>query len=400
MRQGEGEAHGRESRTAERERFPGATLKRMPSREEIMAVLATVRDPEIGKPITELDMVKEVTVDGSSVIVEVLLTVAGCPMKDQIRREVTEAVLTVDGAERVHVELGVMTDEQRQAMVGRLRSGQPTAGEERPISFWQPGSGTRAILIASGKGGVGKSSITANLAVALAQRGHKVGVVDCDVYGYSIPKMLGVTGRPVAFEGMFLPLENHGVKVVSMGFFVPEDQPVIWRGPMLHKALHQFLADAYWGDEIDYILLDMPPGTGDVAISIAQYLPGAEMIVVTTPQEAAQTVAVRAGRMTDQVNLKVLGVVENMSTFVCPGCDETHRIFGEGGGATLAANLNSKVLVEVPIDVKLREGGDGGKPITITDPDSPASRAIFALAGSIEGAKPSLKGKKLPFSLV
>jgi ATP-binding protein involved in chromosome partitioning len=212
--------------------------------------------------------------------------------------------------------------------------------------------------------------------------------------------MLNVTGRPVAFEGMFLPLENHGVKVVSMGFFVPEDQPVIWRGPMLHKALHQFLADAYWGDDIDYILLDMPPGTGDVAISIAQYLPGAEMLVVTTPQEAAQTVAVRAGRMTDQVNLKILGVVENMSTFVCPNCDDAHRIFGDGGGEKLAASLNSKVLVEVPIDVRLREGGDEGKPITITDPDSPASKAIYQLAEAIEGAKPSLKGKKLPFSLV
>ncbi|MFP5223984.1 MAG: Mrp/NBP35 family ATP-binding protein [Actinomycetota bacterium] len=374
----------------------------MPTREEIYAVLATVRDPEIGKPITELDMVKEVTVDGSSVIVEVLLTVAGCPLKDQIRREVTAAATSVPGVEKVHVELGVMTDEQRQAMVGRLRAGQPTGGpaEDKPIGFWSPGSKTRAILVASGKGGVGKSSITANLAVALAQRGHKVGVVDCDVYGYSIPKMLNVTGRPVAFEGMFLPLENHGVKVVSMGFFVPEDQPVIWRGPMLHKALHQFLADAYWGDDIDFILLDMPPGTGDVAISIAQYLPGAEMLVVTTPQEAAQTVAVRAGRMTDQVNLKVLGVVENMSTFVCPNCDEAHRIFGDGGGEKLAQSLNSKVLIEVPIDVRLREGGDEGKPITITDPDSPASKAIYALAGSIEGAKPSLKGKKLPFSLV
>lgn len=373
----------------------------MPTREEILAVLATVRDPEIGKPITELDMVKEVTVDGDSVIVEILLTVAGCPMKDRIRREVTDAVLTVHAAAKVHVELGVMTDEQRQTMVGRLKAGQPSGGggEEKPIGFWQPGSKTRAILVASGKGGVGKSSLTANLAVALAQRGHKVGVVDCDVYGYSIPKMLGVTGRPVAFEGMFLPLEGHGVKVVSMGFFVPEDQPVIWRGPMLHKALHQFLADAYWGDDIEYILLDMPPGTGDVAISIAQYLPGAEMLVVTTPQEAAQTVAVRAGRMTDQVNLKVIGVVENMSTFICPGCDEAHHIFGSGGGEKLAESLNSKVLAEVPIDVRLRQGGDEGKPVVITDPDSPASRAIFALADQLATTKPSLKGKKLSFTV-
>jgi len=369
----------------------------MPTREEILGVLATVRDPEIGKPITELDMVKEVTIDGGAVIVEVLLTVAGCPMKDRITKDVTAAVETVAGVERVHVELGVMTDEQRQAMVTRLKSGQGTA-EERPIAFWQPGSTTRAILVASGKGGVGKSSLTANLAVALAQQGHKVGVVDCDVYGYSIPRMLGAVGRPVAFEGMFLPLEVHGVKCVSMGFFVPEDQPVIWRGPMLHKALQQFLADGYWGD-VDYMLLDLPPGTGDVSISIAQYLPGSEMLVVTTPQEAAQKVAIRAGKMTEQVNVKVLGVVENMSYFVCPGCDETHRIFGEGGGKDLAAGLNTELLGEVPIDVRLREGADEGKPVVLSDPDSPASKAIVALAERIASKRGSLKGKKLPFTL-
>jgi ATP-binding protein involved in chromosome partitioning len=369
----------------------------MPTREEILDILATVRDPEIGKPITELDMVKEVTVDGGAVVVEVLLTVAGCPMKDRITKDVTEAVQKVAGVERVHVELGVMTDEQRQAMVNRLKAGQGPS-EERPIAFWQPGSNTRAILVASGKGGVGKSSLTANLAVALAKQGHKVGLVDCDVYGYSIPRMLGVAGRPVAFEGMFLPLEGHGVKVVSMGFFVPEDQPIVWRGPLLHKALHQMLADGYWGD-LDYMLLDLPPGTGDVAISIAQYLPGSEMLVVTTPQEAAQRVAIRAGKMTEQVNVKVLGVVENMSYFVCPSCDEKHRIFGEGGGETLARELRTDLLGEVPLEVALRQGSDEGKPIVAADPDAPAARAISELADRIASKRGSLKGKKLPFTL-
>ena len=377
-----------------------ASVGVMPTRDEILGVLATVRDPEIGKPITELDMVKEVTVDGGSVLVEVLLTVPGCPMKDRIRRDVTEAVQRVGGVTNVHVELGVMTDEQRQAMVGRLKVGQPA--QERPIGFWQPGSTTRAILVASGKGGVGKSSLTANLAVALAQQGHRVGVVDCDVYGYSIPRMLGVSGRPVVLDGgpdkMFLPLEGHGVKVVSMGFFVPEDQPVIWRGPMLHKALQQFLADAYWGD-VDYILLDLPPGTGDVPISIAQYLPGSEMLVVTTPQEAAQRVAIRAGKMTEQVNVKVVGVVENMSYFVCPSCDERHRIFGQGGGETLARELRAPLLGEVPLDTSLRTGADEGKPVVLTEPDSPAAQAITELARKLAGARGSLKGKKLPFRL-
>jgi ATP-binding protein involved in chromosome partitioning len=362
--------------------------------EQIIEALATVNDPEIGKPITELDMVKNVAIDGGTVTVEVYLTVPGCPLKDRIEREVTAAVQPLDGVEAVRVVLDVMSDEQRQAMVGKLRGGQAKE-ENRPIEFWQEGSKTRAILIASGKGGVGKSSTTANLAVALVQQGFSVGVIDCDVYGYSIPRMMGVAGRPTAFNGMVLPLEAHGVKVISVGFFVPDEQPVIWRGPLLHRMIQQFLSDVYWGD-LDFVLLDLPPGTGDVSISIAQFLPGADMIVVTTPQEAAQKVAARAGRMTEQVNLRVVGVIENMATFICPGCGEQHDIFGSGGGALLAEQLDTTLLGRVPIDQRLREGSDEGKPLVLTDPESPAAKVLLEIAREIGKTGPSLAGKRLP----
>jgi ATP-binding protein involved in chromosome partitioning len=380
-----------------RRAFSRASLSPMPTRDEVLTALQSVLDPEIGKPITELDMVKNVTVDGGNVIVEVLLTVAGCPLKDKITRDVTNAVQPLDGVSHVEVVLGVMTDDQRQSMVAKLRAGQPK-GADRPIAFWQEGSTTRAILVASGKGGVGKSSLTANLAVSLAQQGYKVGVVDVDVWGFSQARMLGVHGRPTAFEGMALPLEGHGVKVISMGFLVPDEQPVIWRGPMLHKIVNQFLADVYWGD-VDFILADLPPGTGDVLISIAQYLPGAELLIVTTPQDAAAKVAARAGKSTDQVNLRLLGVVENMSYFECPSCSDKHRIFGEGGGKQLAESLGTKLLAEVPIDLGLREGADEGKPIVITNPDSPAAKAIRDLAKTIGGSGPSLVGKRLPLAV-
>src|SRR5919106_153010 len=342
----------------------------MPTKEQIYEALSGVLDPEIGKPITELDMVPEVTISDGTVLVEVLLTVPGCPMKDRITRDVTEALRPVEGVRDVDVRLGVMTEEQRQTMVARLRAGQPQ-GQHRPIAFWGEDQRTRAILVASGKGGVGKSSITANLAVGLAQQGFKVGVVDCDVWGFSIPRMMGVSGRPTAFNGMMLPLEAHGVKVISMGFFVPDDTPVIWRGPMLHKAINQFLADVYWGD-VDFVLADLPPGTGDVSISIAQFLPGADMLLVTTPQEAAQKVAARAGRMTEQVNLRIVGVVENMSYFICPTCDAEHAIFGEGGGQLLAETLDTELLGKVPLQETLRKGADGGVPVVVSEPDSPA----------------------------
>ncbi len=375
----------------------------MATQEEVLQALAGVMDPEIGRPITELDMVKAVTIDSGVVVVEVLLTVAGCPLKDRIIREVTAAVAPLPGVDRVHVELGVMTEEQRQAMVTRLRSGGSATqqgdgahGNVKEIPFWGPDRRTKAILVASGKGGVGKSSITANLAVALAKQGFKVGVIDCDVWGFSIPRMMGVAGRPTAFNGMILPLEAHGVKVISMGFFIPDEQPVIWRGPMLHKAINQFLADVYWGDDLDFMLLDLPPGTGDVSISLAQFLPGADMVIVTTPQEAAQKVAARAGKMSEQMPLKVIGVIENMSYFMCPGCDAQHRIFGEGGGKELAASLGTELLGEIPIEETLREGSDIGTPIVVLKPESDSAKAIEAIAARIAKHKPSIKGRKLP----
>jgi ATP-binding protein involved in chromosome partitioning len=366
----------------------------LPTKEEVLEALARVRDPEIGRPITELDMVRDVRIDDGVVTVDVLLTVPGCPLKDRIEREVTAAVGALEGVRGVRVGLGVMSEEQRQALVARLRAGQ-AHGQHRPIAFWGEGSRTKAILVASGKGGVGKSSITANLAVALARRGLSVGVVDCDVWGFSIPRMLGAAGRPTTFNGMVLPLEAHGVKVISMGFFVPDEQPVIWRGPMLHKAVQQFLADVWWGD-VDVVLADLPPGTGDVSISIAQFLPGAHMLVVTTPQEAAQKVAARAGRMTEQVNLKLLGVVENMSSFVCPSCGAEHRIFGEGGGERLARTLGTELLGRVPLQESLRAGADAGVPVVVSDPDSPAARALAAIAERIARHAPSLAGRRLP----
>jgi ATP-binding protein involved in chromosome partitioning len=322
-------------------------------------------------------------------------------MKDRITRDVTAAVTPLPGVERVHVELGVMTDQQRQALVGRLRSGATGSTETghgtiREVPFWGPDSRTKAILVASGKGGVGKSSVTANLAVALAKQGLKVGLVDCDVWGFSIPRMMGVAGQPTRVDQMIMPLEAHGVKVMSIGFFVPDSQPVIWRGPMLHKAINQFLADVYWGDELDFLLLDLPPGTGDVSISLAQFLPGADMIVVTTPQEAAQKVAARAGAMTEQLNLKVLGVVENMSYFVCPSCDSKHRIFGEGGGAQLASQLGTELLGEIPIEEALREGSDTGTPIVALKPDAPSAIALEEIAAKLAAHRASLKGKRLP----
>jgi ATP-binding protein involved in chromosome partitioning len=366
----------------------------MTTKEQVLDALSKVLDPEIGKPITELDMVRDVALDNGTVTVDVLLTVPGCPMKDRIERDVTAAVAPLEGVKAVQVRLGVMTEDQRQTMVGKLRAGQPQ-GQHRPIAFWGEGTRTKAILVASGKGGVGKSSVTANLAVALAQQGFKVGVVDCDVWGFSIPRMLGVSGRPTSFNGMMLPLEAHGVKVISMGFFVPDEQPVIWRGPMLHKAIQQFLSDAYWG-EVDFILADLPPGTGDVSISLAQFLPGADMLVVTTPQEASQKVAARAGRMTEQVNLRIIGVVENMSYFVCPACDAEHAIFGEGGGELLAETLDAELLGKIPLQETLRKGADGGVPVVVSEPDSPAGKALLDIARKIAKHGPSLVGKRLP----
>src|SRR6202034_2176146 len=300
----------------------------LPTAEQVTSALAGVKDPEIGRPITELGMVKCVSVAADGLVdVSVYLTVAGCPMRDTITSRVTDAVAALPGVSGVRVDLDVMSEEQRQALQSQLRGGRP----EPVIPFAQPASLTKVIAVASGKGGVGKSSVTVNLAAALAASGHKVGVIDADIYGHSVPRMLGVTGRPTPVQNMIMPPSAHGVKVISIGMFTKGNTPVVWRGPMLHRALQQFLADVYWGD-LDVLLLDLPPGTGDIAISVAQLLPGTELIVVTTPQLAAAEVAERAGAIASQTHQRLSGVIENMSYLVCPHCGEPTDIFGSGGG--------------------------------------------------------------------
>ncbi|AEM81210.1 Mrp/NBP35 family ATP-binding protein [Streptomyces violaceusniger] len=368
-----------------------------PSEDAVRAALATVNDPEIHKPITDLGMVKsvEIAADGSVAVV-VYLTVSGCPMRDTITSSVRTAVAEVEGVTGVTVELDVMSDEQRRELATSLRGGKA----EREVPFAQPGSLTRVYAVASGKGGVGKSSVTVNLAAALAADGLKVGVVDADIYGHSVPRMLGTDGRPTQVENMIMPPSANGVKVISIGMFTPGNAPVVWRGPMLHRALQQFLADVYWGD-LDVLLLDLPPGTGDIAISVAQLVPNAEILVVTTPQQAAAEVAERAGAIAVQTHQKIVGVVENMSGLPCPHCDEMVDVFGTGGGQVVADGLSRTtgttvpVLGSIPIDVRLREGGDEGKPIVLTDPDSPAGSALKAIADKIGGRQRGLAGMSL-----
>ncbi len=370
----------------------------MPTKEQVLEVLATVDDPEINKPITELGMVEEVVVDGGTVGVRIKLTIPGCPLKDTINREVTAAVKRLDGVSDVQIAFGSMSNDERQALSSSLRQQSGTANPAMEISFASADSKTKVIAVASGKGGVGKSSVTVNLAVALAQQGYNVGVLDADIWGYSVPRMLGVSGKPVAFEGMVMPLQAHGCKVISIGFFTDPDRSVIWRGPMLHRALQQFLADVYWG-ELDFLLCDLPPGTGDIAISLAQMLPNADMVVVTTPQQAAQKVALRAGKATEQTGMKVVGVIENMAQFTCPDCGSTHDVFGSGGGQELAEALDTDLLGRIPIDTRLREGGDAGVPLVVSDPDVPASQAIRKVAERLAKQKDSLVGRKLPLSV-
>jgi len=371
-----------------------------PTTEQVSRALARVNDPEIRRPITELGMVKNIDIspDGS-VRVDVWLTVAGCPLRDTIIREVTAAVGAVEGVSRVRVELDVMSDEQRQALQTQLRGGQ--AAPEIPFS--QPTSLTRVFAVASGKGGVGKSSVTVNLAAALAASGAKVGVADADIYGHSVPRMLGVTGTPTQVEKMIMPPSAHGVKVISIGMFTKGNAPVVWRGPMLHRALQQFLADVFWGD-LDVLLLDLPPGTGDIAISVAQMLPTAELLVVTTPQLAAAEVAERAGAVVMQTHQRIAGVIENMSYLVCPHCGEHTDIFGSGGGQTVAAALTRitgaqvPLLGQVPIDTRLREGSDAGRPLVLSDPSAPAAVQLSKIADGLASRARGLVGRSLPLS--
>ncbi len=373
-----------------------------PTREQIDVALAGVNDPEIKRPITDLGMVESVEIaDDGAVQVTVLLTVAGCPMKDTINRDVTAAVSAVPGVTSVGIELGVMSAEQRAGLQEILRGGQA----QKEIPFAQPGSLTKVFAIASGKGGVGKSSVTVNLALALAKQGLKVGIVDADIYGHSVPAMLGVADyRPTQVEDMIMPVPTpSGVSVISIGMLKPRrDQVVAWRGPMLDRALVQMLADVYWGD-LDVLLLDLPPGTGDVAISLGQHLPGAEVVVVTTPQEAAAEVAERAGTMASMMHQRVIGVVENMSFLECPHCGPDHQleIFGSGGGDRVASTLSQRfgydvpVLGRIPLDLSLREGGDVGKPIVDADPTAPAATVLTEIAERLSGRGRGLAGMQL-----
>ena len=371
-----------------------------PTTEQVNAALATVKDPEIHRPITELDMVKSVEIhDDGTVSVGIYLTVAGCPMRGRIEKDVADAVSKVPGVTGVKVTLDVMSDEQRKALQAKLRGGHA----EKEIPFAKPNSLTKVFAVASGKGGVGKSSITVNLAAAMAAQGHKVGVVDADIYGHSVPRMLGVSDRPTKVEDMILPPTAHGIKVISIGMFTQGNQAVVWRGPMLHRALQQFLADVYWGD-LDVLLMDLPPGPGDVAISVAQLLPNAEILVVTTPQQAAAEVAERAGSISAQTHQRVAGVIENMSYYQAPGSDERVYIFGEGGGQAvcdgLSRTLGTKVplLGQVPLDVALREGGDRGVPLVLDAPDSEAGKVLRSIAEELLGKPRGLAGMMLGLS--
>jgi ATP-binding protein involved in chromosome partitioning len=369
---------------------------------QIRTALSKVQDPEIRRPITELDMVRSIDIDADGgVTVGLLLTVAGCPLRDTLQTDISREVGAVPGVSAVRVDFGVMTEQQRRDLQSKLRGG--AGGGEPVIPFAQPGSRTRVYAVASGKGGVGKSSVTVNLAAALAARGLSVGVVDADIYGHSVPRMLGVTDRPTRVEDMIMPPQAaHGLKVISIGMFTQGNAAVVWRGPMLHRALTQFLADVYWGD-LDVLLLDLPPGTGDVAISIAQLLPTAELLVVTTPQLAAAEVAERAGAIALQTHQRLVGVVENMSWLELP-TGERMEVFGAGGGARVAETLSTTIgaevplLGQIPLDTRVREAGDAGEPVVLSDPESPAAAALSAVADRLAVRRESLAGRSLGLS--
>ena len=356
--------------------------------EQLVDALRPVEDPELHRSIVDLGMVRRAEVGATGVAsVLIALTVAGCPLRNEIQNRIDRALLPLEGVSAVDLQFTVMTDQEREDLRARLQGnghahGQPQGhAAGRPVPFNQPGSKTRPLLIASGKGGVGKSSVTTNLAVALAARGHSVGVVDADIYGFSIPRMLGAASEPVVIDQMLLPSEAWGVRCISIGYFVPDGQAVIWRGPMLHKALEQFLADVYW-DDPEFLLVDMPPGTGDIAISLSQYLPRGEVFVVTTPQPAAQKVARLSAAMAEKVNLTVRGVIENMSWFT--GDDgKRYELFGSGGGADLAAELDVPLLAQLPLVPELRQGGDDGRPIAAVEPTSEVGAAFHSLAERI-----------------
>jgi ATP-binding protein involved in chromosome partitioning len=358
-----------------------------PTREEILDALRDVVDPELHKSIVELDMVRQVEVRDGQVTVEAVLTIAGCPLRDTIVQSITDRVKALPGVAGVTVNLGVMSAEQRQALIARLRGGEMHPAR-RP-AFLTAASATRVIAVASGKGGVGKSTITANLATAMALDGRTVGVIDADVYGFSIPRMLGVAGRPTAVDQMLIPLERDGIRVMSIGFLLPDEgEAVVWRGPLLHKALVTFITEVHWGDDLEYLFIDLPPGTGDVSLTIAQTLPQASMLIVTTPQPAAAAVAQRAAKMAEKVNMDVVGVIENMSGLTPPG-GPTIDLFGRGGGLRLAEQLGVPLLGEIPLDIAVREGSDAGEPVVRSRPEAPASRVLREIARKVADLVPA-----------
>jgi ATP-binding protein involved in chromosome partitioning len=339
-----------------------------PSREAILAALEQVIDPELQRPVTELDMVRDIEVEDGVVSLTIVLTIAGCPLRDSFEKQVDQALTAVPGVRGFSLSFSVMTPEERQALTTKLRGGAP----ERDNVIRLPRD-CRVIAVASGKGGVGKSSLTANLAVAFSQSGRRTGILDADIYGHSIPHILGIHQKPVAVDQMIVPPVKDRLKLMSIGFFLDDNEPVMWRGPMLHRALEQFLTDVHWG-ELDVLVVDMPPGTGDISISLGQLLPRAEVIVVTTPQKLAQDVASRAASMARKTNMRLLGVIENM----------TGEVFGSGGGETLASQLDVPLLGRVPLDPLLRLQGDLGEPIVSSHPESETARTIVAIAEAID----------------
>ncbi|PLW02377.1 Mrp/NBP35 family ATP-binding protein [Corynebacterium ulcerans] len=361
----------------------------------VRAALARVEDPEIGRPITEIGMVKSIAINGNDVHVEIYLTIAACPMKNTLTENTRAVLEELPGVGEVSVSTDVMSDDQRRELRQTLRG----STEEPVIPFAQPDSTTRVFAVASGKGGVGKSSMTVNLATALASKGLKVGVLDADIYGHSVPGMMGSEDRPHAVDDMIMPPQAHGVKLISIAHFVEGNAPVVWRGPMLHRAIQQFLADVFWGD-LDILLLDLPPGTGDIAISVAQLVPNAELLVVTTPQAAAAEVAERAGSISIQTHQRIAGVIENMSAMVLPD-GTVMDVFGSGGGEAMAERLRTltgatvPLLGSVPLDPRLRAGGDAGVPLALGAPESPAGQAIHAIADKLVVRRESLAGKSL-----
>ncbi|MGH3764999.1 MAG: P-loop NTPase [Pseudonocardiaceae bacterium] len=361
--------------------------------EAVRSAVGGVLDPEIHRTLEHLGMVGYLTVDRRGVVgVTVRLTIASCPLTERLRADVTAAALTVPGVSQVGVTFGEMAPRERAELAERLRT-------TTPPPTGALGSRTRVYAVASGKGGVGKSTVTANVAAALAAAGQRVGVLDADVWGYSVPQLFGVRQSPVTVGGLMMPVHAHGVALMSMGFLVPDGRPVVWRGPMLHKALQQFLADTYWG-ELDVLLIDLPPGTGDVTLSLLELLPDAALLAVTTPQLAAHAVAARVLRMATESSMPVAGVVENMSSTCCAQCGEREELFGSGGGRLLATEAGAPLLGQVPLDLALREAGDRGVPVVLDQPDAASARELTRIAKTLPAVRRSLLGRALPLTVL